>query len=318
LSVGVSAALLALLYRSIDIRAVADSLRQANGPWLVFSLSMIIPITLLRALRFLWVSPVGAINGFGEALRLTLVASALNVFVPGKAGDLIKSYFVRRRGGGSTGMAVAVVVYERLCDMLGLMFWCMVGFLIARPATSVVPAAVWPVLGAIGLACFALISSHRIGEFLRTVIVKALPSRKLQRVHSLVEGWPELLARLRGRRRWVALFSIFLWLVHVVQVWMFSIALSASIPFTVCASLTALALMAGQLPFTIGGLGARDVALVILLRGYVTPHTAAAMAILISTRNLLPPLAALPIMRPYLSLAVEEARRIARADAEAR
>ena len=71
LSVLVSAGLLALLYRSIDIRAVGDSLRQANGPWLVFSLSMIIPITLLRALRFLWVSPVGAINGFGEALRLT-------------------------------------------------------------------------------------------------------------------------------------------------------------------------------------------------------------------------------------------------------
>jgi len=86
------------------------------------------------------------------------------------------------------------------------------------------------------------------------------------------------------------------------------------IPFTVCAGLSAIALMAGQLPFTLGGLGARDMALVVLLAGYMKPEAAAAMAILISTRSLLPPLAALPIMRPYLSVAVEEARRMTTAD----
>ena len=49
--------------------------------------------------------------------------------------------------------------------------------------------------------------------------------------------------------------------------------------------------------------------LVVLLSSYVTPEAAAAMGILIATRGLLPPLAALPIMRPYLSAGVEEARR---------
>ena len=52
----------------------------------------------------------------------------------------------------------------------------------------------------------------------------------------------------------------------------------------------------------------RSVALVVLLSGYVRPESAAALGILISTRNLLPPLAALPIMRSYLSAVMGEVR----------
>ena len=58
---------------------------------------MIVPITYLRGVRFYWVAPAGALPGIGEAFRLTLVASALNVFVPAKAGDLVKGYFVATR-----------------------------------------------------------------------------------------------------------------------------------------------------------------------------------------------------------------------------
>jgi hypothetical protein len=46
-----------------------------------------------------------------------------------------------------------------------------------------------------------------------------------------------------------------------------------------------------------------------LLARYMTPESAAAMGVLISTRGLLPPLMGLPIMRRYLSSAVEDARQ---------
>ena len=308
ISLGVSAALLIALYNSVDLRLVGQTLRGASVPWLLVSLSMIVPITILRAVRFLLVSPPGTLPGLGEALRLTLVASALNVFLPAKSGDLVKSYFVMKRGGTTAGVGIAIAVYERLCDVFGLMFWCMAGWIVARPVVARVPSALWPLLGVVGAVCGILILSLPVARFLRAATAKMIPHPRLRKLIDLVQGWPDLLARLRGRRRWVVVFSMFLWLVHVVQIWMFTVALSVGIPFTVCASLTAVALMAGQMPFTLGGLGARDVALVVLLSGYITPEAAVALGILISTRGFLPPLAALPIMRPYLAAAVEDAR----------
>jgi hypothetical protein len=46
-----------------------------------------------------------------------------------------------------------------------------------------------------------------------------------------------------------------------------------------------------------------------LMAPYMTAETAAALAVLVSTRNLLPPLIGLPVMRPYLTSVLDEARR---------
>jgi uncharacterized protein (TIRG00374 family) len=308
-SMVISGALLVGLYRSLDVRLIGEALLRADRLWLVISIGMILPITVLRALRFLWVAPAGALPGVGEALRLTLVATALNVFLPAKAGDLIKSYFIAKRSAISPGVSIAIIVYERLCDVFSLIFWCLVGWVVGRPQVAGLTSAFWPLLAVLGAGCGVLILSGPAAGLVRVVVARAIRPGKLRKVRELVEGWPDLLFVLRGRRRWIVSYSLLLWLTHLFQIWLFTVALSVTVPFTVCASLSAVALMAGQLPLTFAGLGTRDVALVVLLSRYMAPETAAAMGVLISTRNLLPPLIGLPIMRPYLSSVVEEARR---------
>lgn len=304
-----SAALLVALYRSLDVTLIGQLLLQADRGWLVLSVGMILPITLLRAVRFFLVAPPGALPGIGEALRLTLVSSALNVFLPTKAGDLIKSYFVAKRSATPVGVAVSIVVYERLCDLFGLIAWCLLGWLIGRPDVPGMPSFFWPMLAAFWVVCGVLVTSPAAAALLSRVAARVFSSRRLRKLRELADGWPGLLQTLAGRRRFVVSFSLLLWLVHLFQIWMFTVALSADVPFTVCASLSTVALMAGQLPFTFAGLGSTDVALVVLLASYMPAETAAAMGVLISTRGLLPPLLGLPMMRPYLSTVVGEARR---------
>jgi uncharacterized membrane protein YbhN (UPF0104 family) len=304
-----SAALLAVLYRGLDIRLVGATLARANPLWLLVSVLLILPITFLRGLRFYWVAPRGALPGVGEAFRLTVVSSALNVFLPAKSGDLVKSYFVATRSGTSAGVSVAIVIYERLCDMACLIAWCMVGWVVGKPDVPGLPGWFWPLLGLVGVACGLLIVSGRLATALLKTVVRLLPSKVPRKLVDLASGWPELLVALRGRRTQVVLFSLVLWLAHLCQIWLFTVTLSADVPFTVSASLSAVALMAGQLPLTLAGIGARDVALVLLLARYMPAESAAAMGILIATRNVLPPLFGLPFIGPYMSSILDEARR---------
>jgi uncharacterized protein (TIRG00374 family) len=309
LSLLVSGGLIYLLYRTLNLRQVGEALLTADRLWLVISIGMILPITVLRAMRFFWVAPEGALPGHAEAFKLTLVSSALNVFVPAKAGDLIKSYFVAKRGQTSTGVAIAIIVYERLCDIFGLIFWCLLGWFIGRPEVTSLPIAFWGVLAGLGTLCGVLISSERAAAAWRAGTMRLIPDGKLRKLRQLAMGWPDLLEVLRNRRQWIVPFSLVLWLTHLFQIWLFTVALSLDVPFTVCASLSAIALMAGQLPLTVAGVGTRDVALVVLLASYMAPESAAAMGVLISTRNFLPPLIGIPLMRPYLATVVDDARR---------
>ena len=84
--------------------------------------------------------------------------------MPAKSGDLIKSYFVAKRRGASAGVSVAVVVYERLCDLFGLITWCALGWFVARPVVAGVPELLWPLLCLFGAVCGVLISSRRMGQ----------------------------------------------------------------------------------------------------------------------------------------------------------
>ena len=117
----------------------------------------------------------------------------------------------------------------------------------------------------LGAVCGVLISSERAAAVWRALTMRLIPDGKLRQVRQLAVGWPDLLEVLRDRRQWIVPFSLVLWLTHLFQIWLFTLALSLDVPLTVCASLSAIALMAGQLPLTVAGLGTRDVALVVLL-----------------------------------------------------
>jgi uncharacterized protein (TIRG00374 family) len=309
LGAAVSGALIAVLYSRLDLGGVAGALRGADPGWLAIAVAGILPITALRACRFLWTVPRGAVSGFGESLRLTVVASALNLLAPAKSGDLVKGYSLATTGGASPGVSLAVIVFERLCDLFGLIFWCVLGWIVARPPVRGLGAPFWFVLGAAGGVCGILVLSARAGEAIRALLRRLPSSRVLRRVAALAEGWPDLLQSLGARRGIIVVVSIGMWLAHLLQVWTFTVALQVPVPFLACASLSAIALMAGQMPFTVGGLGARDVALVVLMSAYLRPEQAAAMGLLMATRTLVPALLGVPFVWPYVSSMLAHARR---------
>jgi len=300
LALMVSGALLFGLYRRLDVGEIGQVLLRAHPWWLAVSIGAIVPISVLRAIRFYLVAPVGALPSVREALRLTLVSSAANLVLPAKAGDLVKSHFVATRSQTSSGVAIAIIVYERLCDLFAVIMWCLLGFVYGRPDVPGLPSAFWSLLGVLGALCAVLIVSERAAAMLPRVLARIRLDR-FSKVRELADGWAGLLQLVRGRRRQIVPFSLLLWFAHLCQIWLFTIALGQPVPFTDCASLSAVALMAGLVPFTIAGLGARDLALVVLLAQYMTREAAAAMGLLIATRSLVPAVLGIPLVWPYIS-----------------
>jgi hypothetical protein len=111
-----AAVLLAALYRAADWRAVGRVLASLDGGYLLAGLMLFVPQTLVSAAR--WkrlVAPLAAIS-LGDAMRQTLAASALNLVMPSKLGDLSKAAMLpaeRTRAGG-------LAVLEKVADVVAL------------------------------------------------------------------------------------------------------------------------------------------------------------------------------------------------------
>jgi glycosyltransferase 2 family protein len=120
LKLAVAVALLAGLYSAADWRQVGNMLAALDGRWLIASLFLFAPQTALSALR--WrrlMAPVVAIS-YAESLRQTLGASALNLVIPSKLGDLSKAAMLPLSSAADRARASGLAVAEKGADVAAL------------------------------------------------------------------------------------------------------------------------------------------------------------------------------------------------------
>ena len=302
-SLAVSAAILALIYWKIDLVALVDAFGRTVPVTLAAAIAMVVPITLLTAWRLVLLTPGSGRMGFGQANRLILAASALNMVLPSKMGDLAKSVFMARSGALSGTLALSLVVFEKATDMLALLAWCVFG-LALYPHKDWFFMVMAAVVGAGLVFGLLMLGSLAFADLFFATGGRVLPSRFNEKWERLRRSWREMHGFFWQRRAFclgIMGFSVFLWFLHLVQIWLFALALDAPVPFLANLALVPLAILAGLLPLTFAGVGTRDAALILLLRPFIEPATGAALGLLCTLRYLLPALGGLPFLGRYLA-----------------
>lgn len=303
IGVAVSLAILGVIYWQIELDALYDALGRTRLDWLLIALAMVIPTTMLTALRLDLLMPPGRRLGIDESNRLVLVASVLNMMLPSKLGDVAKAHAMTQRGHLDGTAALALVVFEKGWDVLALLVWCLFGLLTATLA----PEIRWPAIVLVGTGIAAALSMLSMPAFAGRMIgfaSRLAPEGLAIRLETFVASWQETLARFwadRCRASGLVLLSIFIWFLHLVQIWLFIMALKVSAPFLAILALASLSIFVGLLPFTLAGIGTRDAALIFFFQPYFAPATAAALGLLCTLRYVIPALGGLPFAGSYLA-----------------
>jgi hypothetical protein len=303
ISIAVSLIILLVLYLKIDFSALLDVFEQSHRGWMIMGLGMVIPITMLTAWRLQQLTPKKAKLTFGEGNRLILAASVLNMVLPSKMGDIAKAYFIQKRGALSGSLALSLVVFEKTCDLLALLFWCAFGLFLYPEKGGLF----WIMTAVIssGLALgILLLASRSFADRCFQLGEKVAPKKVGEKLETLRTAWGEMhdsFWRDRAELLRLTITSIFLWFLHLFQIWLFILALKAWTPFLASLALSPLAILAGLLPLTFAGIGTRDAALVFFYSSYLNAPTAAALGLLCTSRYFIPAVAGLPFMGRYLT-----------------
>lgn len=302
LSLLVSLGILALIYWRMDFTRLGPVFENCDPLWLVLSLGMVVPLTLLTSWRLDQLMPGKTRLGVGESNRLILVASVLNLILPSKMGDFAKAWFIKERGHASAGLAFALVVFEKACDMLSLLLWCAFGLLL-YPDKNLLFWIMTACVAAGLIGGLTLLGSPSFAGFVFKTGGRLAPGKIRTKLEKLADAWREMhefFWRDRARLLLVSATSVFIWFLHLLQIWMFILALRAHAPFLASLALSPLAILAGLLPLTFAGIGTRDAALIFFFHPYLDTPTAAALGILCTMRYVLPALGGLPFVPEFL------------------
>ena len=303
ISLAVSLAILALIYTQFDIAQLGLILAGSDPFWLAVSLLMVVPLTGLTAFRLSVLMPRAGVLGVGQATRMTLIASVLNMILPSKMGDIAKSHVIAQRCNVSGAFALALVVFEKGWDMIALLVWCVLALLVVPGKGPLFWTLTLATGGMLATGILA-VATPFTANVLFGVIQRVAPRKLAIKVAALAEAWSDILLgfwKRPGRALGLIALSVLIWFLHLMQIWLFILSLNAWAPFGATLGLAPLAILAGLLPLTFAGVGTRDAALIVLFQPYLPTSTAAALGLLCTLRYVLPALIGLPLIGGYLA-----------------
>jgi uncharacterized protein (TIRG00374 family) len=116
----VSAALLLLSLRGVDAGDVADVIADADPALLLATLVLMAAVYAVQSERWRWIARREARLDSRSFLRLVLGSVAVNNVVPGRPGEILRSYWLARLGGTPVSRAFATVLVDRMLDVVAL------------------------------------------------------------------------------------------------------------------------------------------------------------------------------------------------------
>ncbi len=254
-------ALFAVILIIVDVPRILTYLAQADLWPIMWSNLLVFPYIAVKAWRWqVLLRSVGIRVGLVEAARLYAVGLAAGFITPGQTGEAVRAVYLGG-AGHSLGRALVTVVLDRLFDLLvvgGLALWGIFVYgQVPQGQTAII------VLSLVGIVLlFVFFAWRGWQQPLGRLIVRVVPARFVRgRDPAQALGGLVLPPATLGAALAITLLSF---VITYYRLYLLFVALDLHVPLVYFLASTSIAGIAAILPVTIGGVGTRDAAFIVL------------------------------------------------------
>lgn len=117
----------ALVYSSNPL-AIARSIAMANPVFIAAIMAMTASEIFLKIFKWrMLLQSVGITRGMNEIRQPFLASLFLSNMTPGRVGEPVRSYYLKKKTGDSISKSLPTIVAERILDMLTIIFFSFIG-----------------------------------------------------------------------------------------------------------------------------------------------------------------------------------------------
>jgi uncharacterized protein (TIRG00374 family) len=279
----VSVVFVYLAFRGLDLESFWTTVRHANYWWLFPGIAVYFGAVWARTWRWHYMLRHVKRVSLGRLFPIVVIGYMGNNVYPARAGEVLRSYMLKRKEGVPVSVSLATVVLERLFDGLVMLLFVFVSLPFAPlPPGYDTLVTFFSVLFLLALVVFLALAARpaRMGRVYASLVDRVVPIRFRPRVHGLFDRFIEGIQSLRSPRElfFIMLSSVLIWLTETTKYWfvMQGFPPSAQVPFYVLMLMTAVVNLFTTLPSTPGYIGTFDAPGIAILTAYGVPKDIAA------------------------------------------
>ncbi len=263
LGIAISAFFLYLVLPGLDFAAAAATLRTANYWWILPGVAVYFVGLWARTWRWHYMlRPLKSVP-LGRLFPVVCIGYFGNNVYPFRAGEVIRSYILKRKEEVPFASSLATVLIERIFDGLVMLLFVFVALPFApipvdyRNAVVVLTVLLF---AATGVFIWMAVQPQRVARFYTWVADRLLPQRLRMRTDDLYERFMAGLSSLSRGSDVLMIFatSVVIWLMETVKYWFIMHAFPFQVSFIVLMLMNGIVNLATTLPSAPGYVGTFD------------------------------------------------------------
>jgi glycosyltransferase 2 family protein len=294
LGVAISAFFVYWTASRLEWAAFQDALQNVQYGWLLPGIAVYFCAVWARTWRWHYMLRHMGNVPLRRLFPVVVIGYMGNNVYPARAGEVIRSYFLKRNEGISVSASLATVALERLFDGLVMCFFVFVTLpFVPLPQVYRMVVIGFSLLFFVALAIFLLLAAYpeRTNRLAARLITLVVPLRVRPRVNDLATKFLRGLESLRSPREVAMIFltSVAIWLTETTKYWFVMQAFPFTVSFPVLMLMTAIVNLVTTIPSAPGYVGTFDTAGIVVLRSFgVMTSLAAAYTIVLHVALWLP------------------------------
>ena len=240
---------------------------------------MSVNISLMALRLYLLFSGEGLKVDFWKAFQLTYVGFFFNNFMPtAVGGDIIKAYYVQRQTGQPQKAFIAVFM-DRFIGLFSFVGIAVIALMFARDKIDPLIGKIIIVLAISSVIGFFFTLNAKVAEFLMKIFSKIKLwnlGKHISKIYMAIHDYKNKKAVMLG----VVLVSIAAQCIYFTVIYLMTKSLSLSVPLVMIFLIMPIVCVVSLLP-SLGGLGLREGAIVVLFSPIVGKDAAFSISILL-------------------------------------
>jgi len=264
IGVGVSALFLYLALRGLNLAFVWDIIKQANYWWILPVIAVYFVGVWIRTWRWHYMLRQFKPVSVRKLFPVVCIGYAGNNIYPARAGEVIRSYVLKKNEDIPISGSLATVLVERIFD--GLIMLLFVFF--ALPFVSGIPpqyenfVIALSIIFGVALVVFIPVAArpHWVMKVYTPIATRLIPTKIRPKFDGMVEKFLFGLASLQSPKDVVMIFftSILIWLAETLKYWFVMHAFSFTVSFITLMLMNGIVNLFTTLPAAPGYIGTFD------------------------------------------------------------
>jgi hypothetical protein len=251
---------LVLAGRGVNFGEVRSVLETVRPIFLLLSIAVTVATLLVKAVRWRWLFyPVQVQTSTAELGGILVIAQAVNFFIPGRWGELVRTYLGGEETGAAKSYVLGTIAAEKLLDlvMLAVLAAALVPLVALPEKMAIRTTPVLVMAASVGVAIFVFLAGRKLWLALvqRSLsrLSPTLAARWEGRLISLMDGLSVLSAGRPAPAIWG--WTLVVWLTAVLTNWFLLLAFGLAPSFLLAVFLLVVLQGGVAIPSTPGKIG---------------------------------------------------------------